>query len=159
MPNWCSNSLTVIGDKEYIDNMAAAFAEGKLLNFIKPVADSEDWYAERVAAWGTKWDIGGENASCWVEQCEGDQWIFNASFDSAWAPPVNAYQALVDKGIEVRAYYYEPGMNFCGMFDSNGDEYYDILGDSEWVVENIPEEIDITMGISENMEMYEEDEE
>jgi hypothetical protein len=158
MPNWCSNSLSVIGTKEYIDNMAAAFVEGKLLNFIKPVAESENWYEENIAAWGTKWDIGGEGTS-WVEQIEDDKWIFNASFDSAWAPPINAYQALLDQGIEVRAYYYEPGMNFCGMFDSNGDEYYEILGDSDWVVDNIPEEIDVSMGISENMEMYEQDEE
>ena len=158
MPNWCSNSIKVVGTKEYIEGMAAAFFDGKLLNYIAPVDAGDNWYEANIATWGTKWDVGGEDF--YYEVIEGDdgQWTFAASFDSAWSPPIEAYQTLVDKGIFVEAYYYEPGMNFCGRFDEDGDDCYQIEGDSDWVVANVPEDIDVSMGISESMEVWEEEE-
>jgi len=64
------------------------------------------------------------------------------------------------QGYQIEAYYYEPGMNFCGRYTNDGgDEYYQIEGNSDWVVDNIPEEIDIAMGISEMMSEWEDTEE
>ena len=159
MPNWCSNSIKVVATKEYIEGMAAAFFKGELLNYIHPIDAGDDWYEANIAGWGTKWDVGGEDFHYDVNECNDGMWEFTASFDSAWSPPVEAYQTLVDKGIFVEAYYYEPGMNFCGRFDEDGDDCYQIEGDSEWVVANVPEDIDVSMGISESMEVWEEEEE
>lgn len=119
------------------------------------------WYDFCVTEWGTKWDVGGDD--CYAElteNAETGEWVLNFSFDSAWAPPTNIYAALVAQGYKIEAYYYEPGMNFCGRYTNDGgDEYYQIEGNSDWVVDNIPEEIDIAMGISEMMSEWEDTEE
>lgn len=121
----------------------------------------KNWYDFCVAEWGTKWDVGGDD--CYVEVTENletGKWVLNFSFDSAWAPPIEIYEAIAEAGHEIEAYYYEPGMAFCGKFtNSDGDECYNITGDSDWVVENIPEDIDVAMGISEMMASWEETEE
>lgn len=58
----------------------------------------------------------------------------------------------------VDACYYEPGMGFCGRWTSDsGDDYYNIEGDSDWVVENIPPYINEMFDISGNMEMWEDE--
>jgi hypothetical protein len=115
------------------------------------------WYDFCVAEWGTKWDVGGEDTYVEVtENLETGKWILNFSFDSAWSPPIEIYEALAELEHEVEAYYYEPGMAFCGKFtNAAGDEYYEITGDSDWVVAHIPEDIDVSMGISESMEVWE----
>ena len=120
----------------------------------------KNWYDFCVAEWGTKWDVGGENAYVEItENTETGKWVLNFSFDSAWSPPIEIYEAIADAGHEIEAYYYEPGMAFCGKFtNAGGDEYYEITGDSDWVVDNIPEDIDVSMGISEGMASWEEDE-
>jgi hypothetical protein len=79
------------------------------------------------------------------------------NFDSAWAPPIEAYSKLMSMGFYVEAMYYEPGMGFCGAWFDGNDEYYQIEGNSEWVRENIPEHIDEAFAISEGMEQWEEE--
>ena len=79
------------------------------------------------------------------------------TFSSAWAPPTGAYAKLQDLGFEVVAYYYEPGMCFAGIYDENGDDFYNIDGSSESVRENIPQVLDEMFNISENMAEYEDE--
>jgi hypothetical protein len=80
------------------------------------------------------------------------------SFDSAWAPPTAAMEKFQDLGFSVRLYYYEPGMCFCGIYDEDGDDYYDLGGmNSEQVKEELPEALDEMFGISECMAEYEEE--
>lgn len=120
-----------------------------------------NWYDFCVAEWGTKWDVGGEDTYVEVtkDSAAEDKWYLNFSFDSAWAPPIEIYEAIAEAGHEIEAYYYEPGMAFCGKFtNAAGDECFNITGNSDWVVDNIPEDIDVSMGISESMETWEEDE-
>lgn len=121
----------------------------------------KNWYDFCVAEWGTKWDVGNEDSYIEVTQDSGaeDKWYLNFSFDSAWSPPIEIYEAIAEAGHEIEAYYYEPGMAFCGKFSNDGgDEYYEITGNSDWVVNNVPEDIDVSMGISEMMASWEEDE-
>ena len=74
------------------------------------------------------------------------------SFDSAWSPPTQAYEKLVDLGFSVRAYYYECGMGFCGIWDEGFDDYYEISGESaDEVAEMLPEVLDEMFCISENI--------
>jgi hypothetical protein len=59
-------------------------------------------------------------------------------------------------GFGVLAFYHEPGMAFCGRYQE-GDDYHDIEGNSTWVKENIPSDIDEAMGIAEGMEDWEDE--
>jgi len=111
----------------------------------------KDWYDWQIDKWGTKWDVGAESGG-------GDGHISRdspndifVSFLSAWSPPIGFYEHLEVLGFEVKAYYYEMGMGFCGRYHEGVDDYHEIEGNSDWVKLYIPEDIDQEMGISENM--------
>lgn len=110
------------------------------------------WYEFSLARWGCKWDV-----ECSIGSQDAN--TVTMTFDSAWAPPTAAYRELAELGFDVTAYYYEPGMAFCGKFTSQGDnETYNIEGDSAWVLANIPTDIDQALAISEQMADYEAEE-
>ena len=56
------------------------------------------------------------------------------------------------------AYYYEPGMGFCGMFAEGFDDYFEI-GDmsAEAVADLLPNVLDAMFNISEDIAMWEEE--
>jgi hypothetical protein len=58
-------------------------------------------------------------------------------------------------GFSIKAYYFEGGMGFCGMWENGSDDYYSIEGNSEWVLNNIPASINQHFGISDNMAEWE----
>lgn len=117
-----------------------------------------NWYDWQVANWGTKWDVGGDDG---MTQRIDDNTL-QASFDSAWAPPTQAYERLIELGFYVKAYYDEPGMAFCGVWEGdteNGffDDYCEYSGEtSETVRECIGAELDDYFGMSERMAEWEE---
>jgi hypothetical protein len=186
MPNWCNNTLELQHeDPAMIERAKKAFTDGKFLEEFIPVPESlhivagrvgdeaeqkkleEDtarnlevhgygnWYDYCVNEWGTKWDVGGDDYN--APQQDGPNKI-TVSFDSAWAPPTAAMDKFMDLGFSVRLYYYEPGMCFCGIYDENGDDYYDLSDmTSAQVVEDIPEVLDEMFCISECMAEYEEE--
>ena len=188
MPNWCANGITVRGkDKEQVKRLVEAFDQGKFCNAVIPVPEElmnpetttwghgedeakrqalreqltekygfQSWYDFCVARWGTKWDVGGDTHA----QLHDDELGFDASFESAWAPPVGVYEALVDQGFEVTAYYYEPGMQFVGKWEDGDDEYYEYGGaTSDTIREVIGSELDDYFGISEELAQWEEENE
>jgi Ferredoxin-like domain in Api92-like protein len=117
----------------------------------------KNWWDFCTNEWGTKWDVDPYES---VEYDDAhDKRGITFGFDSAWSPPTGVYEALMDQGYSVRAYYYEPGMAFCGIYDENGDDCYNI-GDmtSETVKDAIPEALDEMFGISETIAEYEEEE-
>jgi hypothetical protein len=79
------------------------------------------------------------------------------SFDTAWSPPIEFYENLEEQGFRIEAFYYEPGMAFCGVYEDGCDDQFDIEGDSDWVEKHIPRRIDEAFAIAESMEMWEED--
>ena len=184
MPNWCNNTLELAHeDPAMLERARVAFNEGKLCNEFVPVpaslqitagflGDGEEqrkleeqtaqnlvdhgygnWYDYCVNEWGTKWDVGGDGMI--AEPTEDGRLIM--SFDSAWSPPCSFYEKMVDLGFSVRAYYYEGGMNFAGIWDNGDDEFYELEGSSEAVREQIPAVLDEMFAISESMEMYEQE--
>jgi hypothetical protein len=189
MPNWCNNVVELYHeDVEMINRAKDAFKRGEFLNEFIPVPadlnitagrvgdnDSPDqieleakvkaneekhgystWYDFCINEWGTKWDVGGPDAIL----NENDAHSITLTFDSAWAPPINAYIVLEQLGFQIRAYYYEPGMAFCGIYEDGYDNYYDFGGtDSETVVDAVGEELDEMFGISESMAEWEEENE
>ena len=81
------------------------------------------------------------------------------SFDTAWAPPLNFYD---DIPFTVTAYYYEPGMGFCGKWTSeDGDAYYEVSSDDsiEDIERNIPSDILEAFNIIDDIQSWQESEE
>lgn len=183
MPNWCSNSLHLAHDKpEMIERAVKAAGDGRLLFEFVPCPQAliytdeswsaddalqaeidakreanmaeygyASWYDWCISNWGCKWDV-----ECHVVEREDANNAFLA-FDSAWSPPIEFYEQMEQLGFVVEAYWYEPGMMFCGMREDGITDDYEIRGDSDWVIENIPEELDKAMGISKGMSQWEED--
>jgi hypothetical protein len=109
-------------------------------NFILP-----RWYAWRIKNWGTKWDI--------VEV--GYKWIsdhcLELSFDTAWDPPISAYDAAVAiHGFKLVAFYYEFGSDFGGEYIPNEKNVY-FTGDE------IPTNLDEMFGIKERERQSEQE--
>ena len=185
MPNWCDNTLELRHeDPVMIKRAKEAFEAGRLLDEFIPVpqqlADTragfygkdtyeqelleatealnvkwfkhKNWWDFCVQEWGTKWDVGRDG----YINAEDPNYL-SLSFQSAWSPPIDAYAKLVDMGFEVYALYYESGMGFCGCFDQGIDDCYSIDGNSEWVVDCIPDYIDEAFCISESMAEWEEE--
>lgn len=189
MPNWCNNTVEINHkDPAKMYALVEAINKGEFCKFAIPVPESlqivagcvgdpeaqkkleEDtarnvevhgygnWYDFCVSRWGTKWDVDAYDTVEYDDQHDKNGITFG--FDSAWSPPTGVYEALVEQGFSVRAYYYEPGMCFAGIYDENGDDCYDIGGyNSETIKEAIPEVLDSMFAISESMAEYEEENE
>ena len=188
MPNWCNNYLELThDDPEMITRAQKAFADGRLLDEFVPVPKSlhivagrvgddtdplqidleaqekanleahgySTWYDYCVNEWGTKWDVGGDDQGP-AQDIPGGLIM---CFDSAWSPPIQAYEKMLDLGFSIRASYYEPGMCFAGIWEDGDDDYYDLSNmNSQQVREELPEHLDEAYGISECMEEYEAEE-
>lgn len=109
----------------------------------------KNWYDWAEDNWGTKWDV------TWVDNGEPavseDGLSVQFSFMSAWTPPVAFYERMEEMGFEVDAFYYEPGVNFCGRYTRGVDDHYELRGSADEVEKQIPAEIDEMFAIVENM--------
>jgi hypothetical protein len=111
-----------------------------------------NWYDFQVNEWGTKWDVGDDGAT----DVHPDGKMLHTYFDSAWSPPIAAYEKLTELGFTVGAMYYEGGMSYAGVWEDGNDDYYDLGGmNSTQVAEELPVELDEAFGISECMAEYE----
>jgi hypothetical protein len=184
MPNYCSNYLTLTHkDPAMIVRAKDALERGEFLAEFIPVpeelqivagsvgnpveqakleADTNrniekygygNWYDYCVNEWGTKWDVGGDGQEVDITE---DGTMLTTYFDSAWAPPTNAYEKLQDMGFGVEAMYYEPGMAFAGKWDHGSDDYYEFGSMSADQAESeIPSDVDFAFGITESIREYE----
>jgi hypothetical protein len=101
--------------------------------------------------------VGGSHSP--NPEISDDGKTLTVSFDSAWAPPIAAYEKMQEQGFELCAMYYEPGCAFVGRWDDGYDDYYDLSGMSSDEVEKLlPTELDEYFGISESISEYEESE-
>jgi hypothetical protein len=184
MPNWCNNTLELQHrDPAMIERAKTAFAEGRFLAEFVPVPQElidtvsgyvpeqealeaqqaanrekygySTWYEFCVNEWGTKWDVGGGDGTDHTMEDDGGHRL-SVSFESAWSPPCAAYEKLVELGFEVKAFYYEPGMAFAGVWDNGSDDYYEYGGlDSKGIEETLPVELDEMFCISEDVAQWE----
>lgn len=119
MPNWCTNSIELgHKDPEVLKSMTEIMTKH---GFCQAAVPLDEWsYHEACAKWGTKWDLTIDD--------EGDEDPWNTdtweSYDvtwvgtfanSAWGPPIETYQALVEQGFEVNAWWWEPGCEVVGQ--------------------------------------------
>ena len=112
-----------------------------------------NWYDFCVNEWGTKWDCGEQGNA---DINPNDPKMLTAGFDTAWAPPIAAYEKLMDMGFSIKAGYYEPGMCFAGIWEDGVDDLYEYgeMSSTE-VAAQLPRELDDMFGISESMAEYE----
>jgi hypothetical protein len=157
MPNWCNNTITISGQTETIKNLweEATAEDGGLLSAMVPqprdmfhgnLGEKEraecaekgipNWYDWQVSNWGTKWDVSTEGLE-FTDNGDGTASI-EGWFDSAWAPPIGAYEKFCDDmdGVYLEAYYEEGGMDFAGHWTSEGDDDY-LEGISDYAREKI----------------------
>jgi hypothetical protein len=182
MPNWCSNGLTLTHSdpamiervlkgrdgllqefipcpQDLIDTVSGFVGEGQAALEAQQAANIEKygyatWYDHNVSQWGTKWDVSADH----IERVDAN--TVTLSFESAWAPPVEAYARLEELGFEVEAFYYEPGMAFVGKYADGDDDCYEYGGyTSSTVRDAIGEELDDYFGISESMADWESEQE
>lgn len=185
MPNWCENTLVLKHeDPTMIARAHAAFAKGEFLNEFIPVPKdltdtvagsmAEDqreaheaqqeanvekygyanWYDFCVNEWGTKWDFGSGDGINDVAKNS-----LTVYFESAWSPPIRAYEKLTDLGFTVEATYHEPGMAFVGSWEDGFDEYIEYGGEKSDTIRNlIGADLDDCYNISEALAEYEAEE-
>ena len=184
MPNWCNNSVVLKhNDPAMIERARKAFnGEGLLQEFIPVPQELRDtvsgsmgedkreaheaqqkanvekygyanWYDFCVNEWGTKWEIGADGNP--AQDIPGGLML---GFDSAWSPPIAAYEKLLEMGFEIEAMYYEPGMAYAGVWENGHDDYYEYGGmSSEQIAKELPPELDEAFGISESAAEWEEE--
>lgn len=186
MPNWCNNNLTITHeDPAMIKRAYDALERGEFLNEFIPVPESlkivagflgdpdeqakleadtkrnvetlgyGNWYDYCVGEWGTKWDVGEQGCS----DIHPDGTTLHTYFDSAWSPPVNAYQKLEALGFTVDAMFYEPGMAFAGTYSNGNCDDISLEGASADDIERDYPELDEAFGISESIREYERENE
>ena len=191
MPNYCNNNIVITGPNSVIDKIEkiANGDKGDLLQYFYPmpkelndtVAGPEpktkkeklekrrlqveygasNWYDWRVENWGTKWDIM-EFYNINRKEIGEDESEISLGFDTAWAPPLGAYEKFIDKNsnCSLKAYYYEPGCDFMGEWDNGIDSCFEVakygLDDDFWK-QGIGSTLDDMFCITESMRQYLED--
>ena len=140
MPNWCNNTIRLTGPKEKIKSI---FDKAKESNqFLQqlhpmptqlegttspapvdgepqPLVDGHDnWYDWRVDNWSTKWDVDMDGL-----ELSDDGTTISGWFDSAWAPPIGAYEHFLteNEDCSISSLYYEGGMDFAGKWEDFAD--------------------------------------
>lgn len=154
MPNWCDNTLTLTHeDSSQIVRAVGAFKRGEFLAELVPNPDKEWAYDWCVSNWGTKWDVGDDDAWCMIS-ADGQAATFG--FSSAWAPPIAAYESMLHDGFGVDAMYYEPGECYVGRWQDGKDDYYEYSKETSVTVRDIiGAELDDEFGVSCAMADYE----
>ena len=121
MPNWCNNNFSISGSTETIKNLwESAQKTGGLLSAVRPLPEiledttsptpadidpvlqqtmiaqtgCDNWYDWQVRNWGTKWDVDLDGLE-FTDNGDGTAQI-QGWFDSAWSPPIEAYETLAD---------------------------------------------------------------
>lgn len=141
MPNWCNNTIEIKGPKDKIEKLyEVAKKDNALLQHLYPMPEAlegttspaplegkvqplvdghNNWYDWRVDKWGTKWEVDADQ----LELSE-DGTTISGWFDSAWAPPIHAYEHFLEQNEDcsIKSHYYEGGMDFGGCWEDFNDD-------------------------------------
>lgn len=110
--------MEVKANPAIIAKIMDALQESRLLNTFVPMK-KESTMDERIARWGTKWEIAFLDSQI-IANCK-DEIAF--AFLSAWSPPIAFMESLYETdGVErVKVYYMDLGMPFCGAWVNGVD--------------------------------------
>lgn len=130
MPNWCSNSIIITGDKDKIkkikrvistmDNTDRVFQAlvGRDENLSEAEFENGAWYNSNINRFGCKWDVDYDTCNF---DLEGDDCI-TMSPETAWSPPEGFCRLLAEQyGVDVVLEYSEPGCDFAGRLSITAD--------------------------------------
>lgn len=99
-----------------------------------------DWYTWRVKFWGVKWDIGFFTIADAIQfDPQTNLYSIECTYDTAWGPAVEVIEHAGKLGFEIRNFYLEGGMAFCGVVDASPDGVSDETfswGDADLSTEN-----------------------
>jgi hypothetical protein len=133
MPNWCSNSIVITGDKDKIKKINEVLLSmdktttesgifealvGRDENITEEQYQNGGWYQHNNDRYGCKWDVSLKNA---VIGTDSDDCI-TMSPQTAWSPPKEFCILLAKQyGVDVTLEYSEPGCDFAGRVDISPD--------------------------------------
>ena len=183
MPNWCNNNITIKGPKKKLEQLENAAREGKFLNFLYPMPKDlegteangttrknleklyghSDWYSWRTTNWSTKWEIDIYDGSIQTKQellgKEEGEAELSFGFDTAWAPPVGAYEHYIENNPDVsfNAYYFEGGCDFMGNWCDHIDNCYQVSDVTDKQLRTEYRVLDDLYGILESREHFRQD--
>lgn len=155
MPNWCSNSLFVRGEKEQVlafRNAAIGLSPEKekiqdlsfdaLVPMPKEFLEDDRWYDWAIANWGCKWDCDMLNFNQTPEEL-----VY--VFSTAWNQPEEFVQNVSRQFPELLFYleYSEPGMDFAGTVEfQNGEKTEEETGECDDFEFSIQDENEVKDG-------------
>ena len=125
---------------------------------------AENWYDWRVNNWGTKWEL----CEFYGADKQPDALIGHSTisfaFSSAWSPPIGAYEKFLADNSDcfIRAYYYEGGCDFMGLWEDGIDDCYapsDYKSTDDFWQDGIGSTLDDIFNITESMAEYEAEQE
>lgn len=155
MPNWCNNVVYISHENpEKLEAIKAELDKGddaQFFNSLVPNPSGEWQYDWSVENWGTKWEASIHEY--WIE--DGHLYV---SFDTAWSPPTSFYEKIFEMEYGVKAFYYECGMGFAGIWEDGIDDYYEFNNmTADEIAEELPSELDEMFAISMQQRDYEEE--
>jgi hypothetical protein len=160
-----NNLIISHSDPDKLQEFADAYNSGSTCGHYLPTPTDQNgetiqdrsspnyWYTWQCNNWGTKWDFGKEE---YHDPAKIEDNKVAISFNSAWSPPIQFYEKLVELDYNLRATYFEPGMSYCGIWD-NGDDNYIDYGDMDNKEDIIPVALWNEYGMDEFFEMMEEE--
>lgn len=152
MPNWCSNTLQISGDKEQLElfkqksiTKSGMDVEIFLMDGCVPMPEElaicegltpeeivdrrlkygyDNWYDWRFENWGSKWDA---QESYIIEEEE----LLTIHFDTAWSPaiPYITQVAKMFPDLIFDLYFMETGEWFAGRVFAKGEEVNEQYGE------------------------------
>jgi hypothetical protein len=130
MPNWCQNEIIFTHEsKEMLDKLEEAVKEEKVLEFLRPMPNEMEndggWCNWCISNWGTKWDLCHIE---WVQRQDDNRIVIRA--ESAWSPPIQAFEYAEKNGWKITAIFFEAGSCFAGVFRDGVADMRDV--DDVW---------------------------
>jgi hypothetical protein len=155
MPNWNENKLSVMDCSPELESYLKE--NGLSFEKIKPtppeLLEGNGWYNWRLENWGTKWDLSEQEQREVADQLISEDCDFQATFMTAWSPPLQAIAALSEMfpNDQVALDYFESGCWFAGTA---------IISEGQ-IDDNQVDDADVTEFAKENFNFveYDEDEE
>jgi hypothetical protein len=152
MPNWCSNTLQISGDKEQLEMfkqksiiksgmdvdifvMDGCVPMPEELNIMKDISEEElsirkakygydNWYDWRFENWGSKWDA----QEPYITE---EEELLTINFDTAWSPaiPYIKQVAKMYPDLIFDLYFMETGEWFAGRVFAKNEEVNEQYGE------------------------------
>ena len=170
MPNWCTNvAYFSHKEKEPLYQLREAVKKESLLEHVFPTPPYQS--LQGVITLGKKEQLAEENLRTigyknivdWQYHTRGTKWdiidaevfriykrpttfTFKATYDTAWGIPEETYNKLYEMGFNVKVFYHEPLMMFCGRYENKHRyiQHYAFDGNGNpdgWEIGKVPKHI------------------